>query len=174
MDLSLVCDCLAPLAIYRALRNAGVPSERRPMHRQPSGLERDSDPDPLDGCGADFVILVDGRGLAGLRRLRPEDALQGTLHCRDMVDGGLLRQLVLLRRFPLPLLVLEGTLSQKHRLSEEAICSLQYWCFRNHLFILHTPDMRGTATMVEMLFWKIQLSLHELEKAKKALAAGRI
>jgi hypothetical protein len=174
MDLTLVCDCLAPLAIHQALRNAGVPSERRQMRRQPSGSERDPDPDPLAGCGADFVILVDGRRLAGLRRLRLDEAFQVTFHSRETVDCGLFRQLGMLRRFPLPLLVLEGALPKKCRLSQEAVCSLQYWCFRNHLFVLHTPDIEGTSTMVEVLFRKIQMSFHELGTSKKALAAGRI
>lgn len=181
MDLMLVCDCLAPLAILQSLRKAGIPAERREMRRLSTGCANDPGTDPLAGCGADFVVLLNGHRLIGIRRKSQDDAVSGILHSGDErpppEGGGLLSdegsigtrcQLDMLKSFPLGLLVLEGRLSGKFACSEPAIYALQYWCFQNHLFVFHTPNIEGTAMMLEVLFRRTQISVHRPEPARDA------
>ena len=163
MDLKLVCDCLAPVPIFQNLRLAGIPAERRQMCRRPLELAEKPEADPLSGCGADFVVLLDDRRLIGILRKSQDDAVVGALHPEDTRGGGLYRQLEMLRPFPLRLFVLEGRLSRKFSVSEPAIYALQYWCFRNHLFVFHATNIEGTSKLLEVLFRKVQLSIHELE-----------
>jgi hypothetical protein len=163
MDLTLVCDCLAPLTVLQNLRKAGIPSERRQMRRHPLGSNGEIEGDSLAGCGADFVVLLDGYRLIGILRKSQDDAVLGILQPPDSASIGLYRQLEMVKPFPLRMLILEGRQSRKFILSEPAICTLHYWCFRNHLFIFHTPNIVGTTTLLEMLFRKIQLSIHGLE-----------
>lgn len=174
MDLMLVCDSLAPASLFQDLRMAGIPAQRRPLSRETLGPNRGFDADPLAGCGADFAVLLDGRPLAGLRRLRPDQTLTATLGPPEAPDSGLYSRLGKLHRFPLRMLVLEGRLSGRYRSAEPALYSFQYWCLRNHLFIFQTPDIKGTASLLEVLFRKMQLSVHEMESSDWACAAGRI
>lgn len=170
----LVCDSLAPASLFQDLRRAGIPAQRRPLSRGLLEPTRGIDPDPLAGCGADFAVLLDGRPLAGLRRLRPDEAITALLGSPDVQDSGFYCRLDKLRLFPVRMLVLEGRISGRYRLAEPALYSFQYWCLRNHLFIFQTPDARGTASLLEVLFRKMQLSVNEMHSTDWACAAGRI
>jgi hypothetical protein len=170
----LVCDALTPASVFQGLCRSGIPAERRPMSREPLGPGRGIGADALVGCGADFAILLDGRALAGLRRLRPDEAITGMIGSPEAQNSWLYGRLGKLRCFPLRMLVLEGRLSGKISSAGPALYSFQYWCLRNHLFIFQTPDMNGTATLLEVLFRKIQLSVHEVQSTDWLCAAGRI
>ena len=169
MDLALVCDCLAPVAILQKLRRVGIPAERKRMRREIVELGGNPGSDPFAGCGADFVVLLEGRRLIGIRRLTQDDAVMGALHAGKPGFIGPYRQLEMLGAFPLRLLVLEGRLSRRFLISEPAIYALQYWCFRNHIFVFHTTTIEGTSKMLEVLYRKVQISIHELKHTKTPL-----
>jgi len=165
----MVCDCLAPVAILQNLRRAGIPAERRRMRRQVVDSGWEPEPGTFAGCGADFVVLLEGRRLIGIRRLTQDDAVLGALNAGEPGCIGPYRQLEMLGAFPLRLLVLEGRLSRRFLISEPAIYALQYWCFRNHIFVFHTTTIEGTSKMLEVLYRKVQISIHELKHTKTPL-----
>jgi hypothetical protein len=149
------------MALFQALRRAGIPTERKPLCRPHPDYAGDGIPGTLTGCEADFVILLNGRPVAGFRRLSQDEAVLGSIHLPEPPEKELYRRLMDLRLFPLRSLILEGRLSGKYRMSRPALYSFQYWCYRNHIFIFHSPNIEGSASILEVIFRKLQLSTHE-------------
>ena len=160
-----MCDCLEPVTILQNIRKAGIPSERRDMRHLPQDSGRGTEMDSLAGCWADFVVLLDDSDLVGIQKHSQDNAVLGILHSHDTESIGLYCQLEMLKSFPPRLLILEGRLARKFLQSVPAIYALQYWCFQNHIFIVHTSNNEGPTKMLEVLFRRIQSSLNELEPA---------
>ena len=163
MELKLLFDSNGPVGMFRAARAEGIEALRRELRgRRDRGPEAPHET-PLLGSGVDFAITLDERPLAGVVRETVVDAVQSLMPYSRQNRELIFTRLQRLGRFPMKFLILEGRFVQNLRHLEPAIYGVMYWCYRNGIFVLHTPDMGGTATAVIVLFRRLQISRAEAD-----------
>jgi hypothetical protein len=147
--------------VYQAIKvhaeRDGIAVERTILHKRRGTGPALRGRHPFYRGGADYLIVDDhGAPVAAIERKSLDDLARSLGHGAKDEAPRLFRQICDLKRYPMPILLVEGGPTPVNLRMEPAILGLQFWCAREGVAVVYASSTASAARAVVLYARKLR------------------